>query len=105
MARTIVYYVYDHFLLFSIIFFVMGFLLGKIFQSNKITQTQKIDSFFTTQKKEDTKKNHSIDIDASTHVVKIKTDGMEKHYENIATEQTKQENISSSINKLKNLKK
>lgn len=105
MVGAIVYYIHDHFLLFSIIFFGMGFLLGKVLNADRLVHTQKIDSFFTTQKKEESKKNHSIDIDTSTHVVKIKTDGMKKHYENIATEQTKQEDITSSVNKLKNLKK
>lgn len=104
MVGIIVYYIHDHFLLFSVIFFGMGFLLGKVLHRDN-NQREKIDSFFTTQKKEDSKKKYSIDIDTSTHVVKIKTDGMQKQYKDIATEQTKQEDITTSINKLKNLKK
>ena len=100
--------IHQHFLLFSVIFFVMGYLIGFIVHSNKHIDHQQIvnESFFDQQnkRKKDIKKKN-IDIDNSTHVVSIKTDGLEKKYEEIGTSHTKQENISSSINKLKNLKK
>ena len=99
-----------HFILFSIIFLLIGYLLGLHFKNlNSNPVDEKIDSFFEQQNKKnkvDTKKKKStIDIDDSTHVVKIKTDGLEKKYEEIGNEQTTNEDISSSINKLKNLKK
>lgn len=97
--------IYQHFLLLSLLFFAIGYLTAFIIHSNKYTEKQyKNESFFSQQKnKQKIKKN--IDIDDSTHVVTIKTDGLEKRYEEIGTNLTKQENITSSINKLKNLKK
>jgi hypothetical protein len=99
-----------HFILFSIIFLVIGYLLGNHFNNTRKTDTDSLPESFLKKEKRKTeqaksKKSPIIGIDESTHVVKIKTDGLEKKYEEIGNSQTKQEDISGSINKLKNLKK
>lgn len=94
-----------HFILFSMIFLLLGFILGKNLKHHdkEIIHTE---SFFKQQKKQREKtKTPTIQIDDSTHVVAIKTDGLEKKYENIGNSKTTNEDISGSINKLKNLKK
>jgi len=45
-----------------------------------------------------------VDIDETKVVVAIKTDNMEKKYENLGDVKKSEENITGSINKLKNLK-
>lgn len=98
-----------HFILFSTVFLLIGYLLGTHFRNTKNKDDDKIESFFDKQKKrtqvDNKTKKSTIDIDDSTHVVKIKTDGLEKKYEEIGNKQTTKEDISSSVNKLKNLKK
>ena len=98
-----------HFILFSTVFLLIGYLLGNHFKNTINKEHDKVESFFGQQKKrkpvDNKTKKSTIDIDDSTHVVKIKTDGLEKRYEEIGNKQTTTEDISSSINKLKNLKK
>lgn len=111
MARFMIEQVEHHFILFSLVFLFIGYILGYQFKNNsKEILEQKQESFFTQQDKTKTsqaktKKSSIIDIDESTHVVKIKTDSLEKKYENISEEKQTQENISESVNKLKSLKK
>jgi hypothetical protein len=62
-------------------------------------QTQ---SFF--QQKNKTAQNN-ISIDDTRYVVDIKTDNLEKKYDKLGDTTQSTEQISSSINKLKNLKK
>lgn len=109
------YQVEHHFILFSIIFLVIGYLLGIHFKNTKKSLVDEEETILNKSKtrrqtkrkstQDKIKKFPIIDIDESTHVVKIKTDGLEKKYEEIGNSQTKQEDISGSINKLKNLKK
>lgn len=100
-----------HFVLFSIVFLLIGYLLGSHFKNlNQKHTDDNPECFFDQQKRKkpkvDTKdKNTSISIDDSTHVIKIKTDELEKKYTEIGNKQTTNEDISTSINKLKNLKK
>lgn len=94
----------DHFVLFSILFLLVGFLFGQRFHKNSIEE--KPVSFFKQQKEHaKTIDKSTIDIDSTKHVVKIKTDDLEKKYEDMGNKQTTSENITGSINKLKNLKK
>lgn len=100
-----------HFILFSVIFLIIGYLLrGDSQKNNPVSAEDAPESFFKKQNKiksnkDKSQKSSTIDIDESTHVVKIKTDGLEKKYDEIGNSQTTKEDISGSINKLKNLKK
>lgn len=102
-----IYQLEHHFILFSIIFLIIGYILGQNLNTISLkTENTKIDSFFNKQSKKNKQvQNDKIDIDSSTHVVKINTDNLQKGYSEMGQKQTTEEDISSSINKLKNLKK
>lgn len=80
----------------------IGFLLGRLYGfggvSNSTTQ-----SFFTKQKTDQVVKNN-LSIDDKKIVVDIKTDTLEKKYNTLGDVTQKSDDISSSVNKLKNLK-
>lgn len=102
-----------HFILFSLIFFFIGFILAKQLDnsSRPIREKDNVEESFVkkhtkAKKKLDTDTEmDTISIDTSTHVVKIKTDGLQKQYEEIAQQSSTNEDINSSVNKLKSLKK
>jgi hypothetical protein len=101
-------FIVHHFILFSIIFFVLGFLLAR--NTKPLThQEEKIESFFDKEnkisKQDKKQKNTTIDIDESVHVVNINTATLEKKYESIGNTKSTKEDISSGISKLKNMKK
>jgi len=85
----------------NILFFILGYFLCFLFNKNTLSisgMNSKSD-----KSKKQTLKN-SIDIDDKKIVTNIKIDNLEKKYENIAQSTTSNENISSSINKLKSMK-
>lgn len=93
----------------NLIFILIGFLLGKIiFINNNLHNINKSQSFFSNQgknlKSDNENKRFTIDIDNTKVVVPIKTDGLEKKYNNLGNTTTSSENISASIDKLKHLK-
>lgn len=96
-------------LLFNILFFLTGFILGRITSNGIIlNQDNKPQSFFNQHKNKIANTYNSqpsISIDDTKVVVAIKTDGLEKKYQTLGNTQTSSENISDSVNKLKNLKK
>ena len=59
-------------------------------------------NFFDNPKEE---KKTKVVINDTKFVTEIKTDGMEKKYENLGEIKQSTENITDSINKLKNLKR
>lgn len=83
--------------------FILGLLCGKILLNNSQTNTGS-QSFFKQQKQSNAEKN-SISIDESKYVIDIKTTDLEKKYDSLGETKQSTEQISSSINKLKNLKK
>lgn len=101
-------FIIHHFVLFSIIFLFLGFLLARsLKQTNE--KEEKIESFFQKEnkksKQDNSKKNTTIDIDESVHVVNINTENLEKKYEKMGNTKSTQEDISSGIEKLKNMKR
>jgi hypothetical protein len=84
--------------------FLIGYFLGK--QSTcgvyNPVSLNKPSSFFDNNKEETKKK---IVIDNAKFVTEIKTDNLEKKYENLGEVKNSVEDISSSINKLKNMKR
>ena len=103
MAGFIMELIYQHFILFSLLFLAVGFLIGRIYKN--ISQENKIESFFTKESKNKAKEVSDISIDETTHVVPINTGGLEKKYSNMGEHKTTSENISMGIEKLKGLKK
>lgn len=89
-------------LILNVFSFGIGFILGKIWSISGVSNTSvKPQSFF---KSEENTKN-KITIDDKKFVVDIKTDGLEKKYENLGETKKSTENIQSSIDKLKNMKR
>lgn len=80
-----------------LLFFCAGYLLGQNRSYNGVSNTR------TTNKKTDNKPNN-ISIDDTKYVVDIKTTGLEKKYDKIGETKESSENITGSINKLKQLK-
>jgi hypothetical protein len=90
-------------LVIGVCFFLIGYFIGK--QSavgvSSIVNSVKPASFFN----EEPKKNKTLTIDDTKYVVDIKTSDMEKKYESLGDIKKSEENISNSINKLKNMKR
>lgn len=87
--------------LLNIIFLCVGYLLGKTAFKN-LENT----NFNISNKKSNNSsilKNH-IEIDNTKVVTKINTDNLEKKYSELGEIKNTSENISSSVNKLKNMK-
>lgn len=85
----------------NILFFLTGYLFGK--SSN--SQAKK--SGLLNSKHIQINKNNSqnsLSIDETKVITKINTDNLEKKYDTISKEKESTENISSAINKLKNIK-
>lgn len=85
----------------NILFFLTGYLLGKYGSS----QAQKA-GLLNSKKQQisrDTNQN-SLSIDETKIVTKINTTNLEKKYDVISNEKHSTDNISSAINKLKNIK-
>ena len=91
------------FLAIGVCLFLIGYFIGKqntVGVSNVVNNV-KPTSFFN----EEPKKSNMLSIDDTKYVVDIKTSGMEKKYENLGEIKQSTENITDSINKLKNLKR
>lgn len=82
--------------------FILGLLCAKVFIGN--SQTDNVTKSFFAKEKEKIAKNN-ISIDDTKYVVDIKTIGLEKKYDSLGDTKQSTEQISSSIDKLKNLKK
>jgi phosphate/sulfate permease len=79
---------------------LIGYILGRISTEKGVSNT-KPKSFFD---KEHEKKEDKISIDDTKYVIDIKTTGLEKKYSSLGDKKESDENIESSINKLKNMK-
>lgn len=90
-------------LFLNFLFFGVGYILGKI-NSPKVIESQS-KSFFSQNLKSTEDKKEKITIDERKHVTDIKTSGLEKKYDTLGETKKSDENIESSINKLKNLKR
>ena len=80
---------------------LIGYVLGKLTVLSNISHNHPT-SFFTKEKKQQT--TSPVYIDEKKIVGDINTSGLEKKYTNIADTKQSNENISSSVNKLKKLK-
>jgi hypothetical protein len=90
-------------IILNIFSFSIGLILGKIWSNSSVYQSvDKPKSFL--QKTNEVSKD-KVSIDDKKVVLNIKTDGMEKKYENLGEVKQSSENISSSVDKLKQMKK
>lgn len=86
----------------------IGYCLGKKHATIITHHDQAPQSFFkknTSSKNNNDNSIKSIDIDESKVVVALDTNDLEKKYEKLGETKKSHENISGSIDKLKNLKK
>lgn len=81
--------------------FVLGYLLGN---NNSRGQNESPRSFFKEQNKTNNIATQKINIDDTKFVGSINTDNIEKKYTSLGETKKSEENISGSINKLKNMK-
>ncbi len=92
-------------LVFTHIFvFAMGFVIAYMQNNGSEMPATKLDSFFKQQKKAE--KIKSIQIDDTKVVLDkdIKTNNLEKKFDKLGTNTKKKNDISSSVNKLKNMR-
>lgn len=82
--------------------FLIGYLAGRGSVGGVSNNEEKVSTSFFKQQNNIPK---TIEMDNSKYVVNIKTEGLEKKYESLGEVKESQENISESINKLKNLKR
>jgi hypothetical protein len=80
---------------------IIGYLLGRVNYGSGVLENA---SRSFLHKQTDVK-NKQIIIDDKKFVTEIKTDSLEKKYETLGDTKHSVEDISSSINKLKNLKR
>ena len=83
--------------------FFVGYFFGRSSISNGVSN-DKPKSFFKQQDSASIEKN-TISIDDKKFVVDIKTEGLEKKYDSLGDIKKTDENISNSVNKLKNMKR
>lgn len=81
--------------------FILGYFFGHSTNKNGVTNNS---SFFTKQK-ELVQNKPSISIDDKKFVTEIRTDNLEKKYDCLGDIKSTSEDISDSVNKLKNLKR
>ncbi len=81
--------------------FLIGYMFGRSNSTNGVS-SGRTQSFF---KQQDNQTKDNISIDDKKFVVDIKTEGLEKKYDSLGDIKQTQENISDSVNKLKNLKR
>ena len=89
-------------LILNIFSLIIGYILGKINSSSGVYIDSKDPVGFFNKVKNDTVKK--ISIDDSIFISDIKTDSLEKKYDKLGETKTSNENISSSISKLKSIK-
>ena len=81
---------------------IIGYFIGVFTNKGVYNNPQ---SFFKQQKNKNESVTSNLSIDDKKLVVDIKTDGMERKYESFGDIKKTEENISNSVNKLKNLKR
>jgi hypothetical protein len=82
--------------------FIIGYLLGK---NSKIDQNNGVYNQYASKKSTTDNNSTKIHIDERKVVSEINTKGLEKKYSEIGEDTVSKEDISNSINKLKNIKK
>jgi hypothetical protein len=84
--------------------FIIGYLFGVFIKCSGVSNNNP-KSFFSQNKQNTEIEKNNLSIDDKKFVVDIKTDNLERKYENLGDIKKTQENISDSVNKLKNLKR
>ncbi len=93
-------------LLLFVLTYLAGYIIGRMYSGDGVKiSSNKLDSFFSKGNKvNNTKEETKISIDSSTVVIDLKTDDMEKKYDTMGDVSHVSDNISDSVNRLKNMK-
>jgi len=91
-------------ILLDIVFFFLGYTIGRLTSSQTIMKSQPTSFFSKNQSVSDDKIINKVIIDERKFVTDITTSGMEKKYNNLGETKISNDNIESSIDKLKNMK-
>ena len=92
-------------ILLNVVFFFLGYSIGRLHSSQTNVESQPI-SFFSKQGSAIIDKTiKKVNIDETKYVTNIETSNMEKKYTSLGETKISNENIESSIDKLKNLKR
>jgi hypothetical protein len=86
-----------------IVCLILGYILGQLRSISGVSISSQPNKVLQSIVNKDTKQ--SISIESSKFVTSITTEGMEKKYATLGEIKDSDENISSSVNKLKNMKK
>jgi hypothetical protein len=86
-----------------IVCLILGYILGQLRSISGVSISGQPNKVLQSIVNKDTKQ--SISIDSSKFVTSITTEGMQKKYTTLGEIKDSDENISSSVNKLKNMKK
>ena len=85
----------------NLVIFSLGLIIGRLFSNKTINN---INDMVSVNSKKEARNKTQIDIDDTKYVGKISTAGLEKKYDNLGDVKSSDNNIASSVNKLKNLK-
>jgi hypothetical protein len=87
----------------NILSFSLGYILGKLRPISGVSNSSQA-YFGGPGNQSNTNNKAKISIDDTKFVTEIKTEGLEKKYNNLGDKKVSNENIGNSINKLKNMK-
>lgn len=87
----------------NIVSFMLGYLWCKSIIGSEVED--KPVSFFKDNSLQKTAAPSKIEIDSTKFVVDINTDSLQKKFDSLGETKQSEENIRSSVNKLKNMKK
>ena len=88
-------------LILNIFSFLFGLILGRLLSNSSVSYNVEKPKSFLDQ----TSEKNKIVIDDKKIVLNIKTDDIEKKYDNLGDVKHSSENITSSVDKLKQMKK
>lgn len=89
--------------LINILSFFLGYILGKLRPISGVSNSSQA-YFGSPGNKLNTNNRTKISIDDTKFVTEIKTEGLEKKYNDLGDKTISNENIGNSISKLKNMK-
>lgn len=90
-------------LILNLFSFAFGLILGRLWISSSVYNNVEKPKSFLQKNNESNKEK--VSIDDKKIVLDIKTEGMEKKYQNLGEVKQSSDTISSSVDKLKQLKK
>ena len=87
----------------NILSFSLGYILGKLRPISGVSNSSQA-YYGSPDNRPNSQVRPKISIDDTKFVTEIKTDGLEKKYNDLGDKKVSNENIGNSINKLKNMK-